>query len=142
MLGEVILCVHELARSNLAGRQVQFRWRDGTEIEDYMEEADNMHDEDFVPEKHSLSSSIDRSGGSKTEGSNVDTPEDITVTESDNNENNESDIPGGVNISDGSDDNRASTSSDDSTVSKLSDSSCEDDASNESWDKSDEIMAD
>lgn len=57
MPGEVILCMNELARTNPAGRHVQFGCRDSTKIEDHMEEADDMHNKDFVLDKHSVSSS-------------------------------------------------------------------------------------
>lgn len=62
--------MHELVRSNPAGRQMQFGWIDGTEIEDHTEDADNMHNEDFVPDKHIVSSSNGRIT-SETEGSNT-----------------------------------------------------------------------
>jgi hypothetical protein len=49
MPGEVIERVHALARQNPAGGQLVFGWRDGTEIADTINDADDLHDEDYDP---------------------------------------------------------------------------------------------
>jgi hypothetical protein len=53
MPGEVIEKVHILARHNPAGTVIQFGWRDGTPIEDEADEADDAHDEDYLPDSES-----------------------------------------------------------------------------------------
>jgi hypothetical protein len=41
--------VHDLARGNTAGGDLQFGWRDGTPIEDLPGDSDDLHDRDCVP---------------------------------------------------------------------------------------------
>jgi hypothetical protein len=48
MPGEVIDRVHMLARRNPAGSDIQFGWRDGTPVEDTLDDEDDLHDEDYV----------------------------------------------------------------------------------------------
>jgi hypothetical protein len=53
MPGEVTERVHILARRNPAGTVIQFGWRDGTPLEDEPDEADDAHDEDYLPDSES-----------------------------------------------------------------------------------------
>jgi hypothetical protein len=50
MPGEVIERVHALAGTNPAGGAILFGWRDGTEIADDPDDADDLHDEDYNPD--------------------------------------------------------------------------------------------
>jgi hypothetical protein len=49
MPGEVITRVHALARRNPADGALVFGWHDGSEIEDDLAGADDLHDEDYDP---------------------------------------------------------------------------------------------
>ena len=49
MPAEVIDRVHALARRNPAGGAVEFGWRDGTEIDDHLDDVDDLHDENYTP---------------------------------------------------------------------------------------------
>jgi hypothetical protein len=50
MPGEVLKQIDRLARRNPAGGEIQFGSRDGTAIEDTIEDEDDLHDEDYVPD--------------------------------------------------------------------------------------------
>ena len=68
MPGEVIERVHTLARRNPAGGDVDFGWRDGTPIEDAINDIDDLHDADYVPD------SDDEDGDSDDDGSYAPDP--------------------------------------------------------------------
>jgi hypothetical protein len=75
MPGEVIARGHALARHNPAGGDIQFRWRDGTAIEDTLDDGDDLHDKDYVPGNDNSDSEDDVPGDSDSDGDNGDDPE-------------------------------------------------------------------
>jgi hypothetical protein len=72
MPGEVIECVHALARQNLANGQLMFGWQDGTKIVDMPNDADDLHNEDYDPDEdndHADDSEDDASGDDNSQAS-------------------------------------------------------------------------
>jgi len=74
MPNEVIDRVHTLAQRNPAGGAISFGWRDGTEIEDDIDDEDDLHDEDYSPESDDEHSNASEDGDDEDDDDDVGGP--------------------------------------------------------------------
>jgi hypothetical protein len=120
MPAEVIERVEVLARRNPAGGDVTFGWRDASEIIDETDDADDLHDEDYVPSDSSESDDEESNDGdsdesdesSESDGDSSHDVDDEDVAASDNDDNDDNDD----NVDDDDDDDDDYDDADDENV--------------------------